>query len=318
MVNSLNIIFAGTPPFAAFILNQLIHSTHTIKAVYTQPDRPKGRGLKLTACPVKLLALEHQLPVFQPASLRDETVLEELKKAAADIMIVVAYGLILPSAILTIPRFGCLNLHASLLPQWRGAAPIQRSILANDQKTGVSVMQMDTGLDTGPVLSQAECEIEATDTAQTLSDKLAQLGSQALIKTLDNWGQSTAVPQDNALATYAHKISKEEAELNWQQSALELSLKIRAFNPWPIAFTQHGSHSVRIWEASIVDTPTQKKPGFILQLSKEGIDVATGQGILRIKQMQFPGEKVLPVRDILNAKRQDFEANPFFGIPNPL
>jgi methionyl-tRNA formyltransferase len=301
-----SIIFAGTPVFSVKTLMALINSGHDIKAVYTQPDRPSGRGRKLTASPVKELALEKQIPVYQPVSLRDENEQKKLASLEADVMIVVAYGLLLPLPILQAPKYGCINVHASLLPCWRGAAPIQRAILAGDTKTGVTIMQMDKGLDTGDMLYHLECPIFSSDTSAILHDRLAELGAEALLKTLDNLSEITPEKQNDQLKTYAEKISKDEAKLDWNCSAAELDRKIRAFNPWPVAETMCDGHVVRIWQAENLQQTTHAEPGEILQVSKQGIDIATGNGILRLLKMQLPGGKPLPMVDILNARSQLF------------
>lgn len=299
---SFNIIFAGTPEFAATTLQALIHSPHTIKAVYTQPDRPAGRGRKLTPSPVKQLALQHDFPVYQPLTLRDAEEQKKLADLQADLMIVVAYGLLLPKPVLDAPKFGCLNVHASLLPRWRGAAPIQRAILAGDTTTGITIMQMDEGLDTGAMLHTIECPIHADDTSEKLHDRLAELGAKALLDTLENFSSMTPIQQDNTLATYAHKIKKEEAELDWNLSAEELERKVRAYNPWPIAFFD----GIRVWEATAQKENTTAQPGTIVQASAQGIDVATSRGTLRLLKLQLPGGKVLSVADILNARKSEF------------
>ena len=241
MSTPLNIIFAGTPHFAAEHLAALINSEHNIVAVYCPPDKPAGRGKKLTACATKQLALEHGITVEQPVNFKEASAQEILANYQADLMVVVAYGLLLPEVILNAPRLGCINVHGSLLPDWRGAAPIQRSLEAGDAKTGVTIMQMDKGLDTGDMILKAECPIEITDTSASLYEKLAQIGPKALIETIELMSQPTYqasehnTPQDNALATYAHKLEKSEAELNWQLSANKLHRKVRAYNPWPVA-----------------------------------------------------------------------------------
>lgn len=303
-MTTFNIIFAGTPDFAAVSLNALIHSDHHIKAVYTQPDRPAGRGRHLTASPVKELALKHQLPIYQPLSLKDKEEQQRLANLSADVMIVVAYGLLLPKPILDAPKLGCINVHASLLPRWRGAAPIQRSILAGDAQTGITIMQMNEGLDTGPMLYKVECAISANDTSATLHDKLAELGATALLETLSRLTEIKAEKQNEASATYAQKIKKEEALLDWHHSAVELERKIRAFNPWPVAFIQN---NIRIWEAKAIEKEIgDVQPGTILQASAVGIDVATGKGILRLLKLQLPGGKTLAVADILNSRKEEF------------
>lgn len=303
-MKSLKIIFAGTPSFAATALQALLKSHHHIVAVYTQPDRPKGRGQKLTASPVKELALHYKLPVYQPDTLRNQQ--EELRSLNADIMVVAAYGLLLPADVLTIPRLGCINIHASLLPRWRGAAPIQRAILAGDKETGITIMQMEQGLDTGPMLLQAICPIDDNDTTGTLHDKLADLGAKTLLKTLE---QETFHPQiqDAARVTYAHKITKQEAQIHWQQSADEIDRQIRAFNPSPVTHTTLDNMTVRIWQAEKSGF-TQKSchPGEILQMNALGIQVATGQGMLRLLKLQLPGGKIVSAADICNAQNHLF------------
>lgn len=303
MAAGLKIIFAGTPEFAAASLTALLDSEHEVIAVYTQPDRPAGRGRKLAASPVKALALEHHLPVLQPVSLRDEAVQQELAALNADVMIVVAYGLILPEPVLAAPRLGCINVHASLLPRWRGAAPIQRAIMAGDAETGVTIMQMDKGLDTGDMLHIVRCPIEPTDTAEILHDRLAGLGSAALLDTLEMIAKGNAQPegQDDAQANYAEKLQKAEALIDWQQSAEQLSRTVRAFNPWPVAFTRFDEKNLRIWLAEALPDSTDATPGTVLAESRDGIDVATGDGILRVQQLQMPGGKALSAEQFLNA-----------------
>lgn len=312
----LNIIFAGTPDFAAVTLNALLQSEHTVTAVYTQPDRPAGRGRKLTESPVKQLALQHQIPVYQPQTLRNPDEQKKLAQLNTDLMVVVAYGLILPLPVLQAPRFGCINVHASLLPRFRGAAPIQRAILAGDAKTGVTIMQMDEGLDTGDMLYKVECPIESRDTSQILHDRLAKLGSEALLVTLERLIHQGLHPekQDESHATYAQKISKEESELDWSLSAREIDRKIRAFNPWPIAQTHLDGQVLRIWQATVIEKSCASKlPGEILQSNSEGIDVATGDGVLQIQKMQLSGGRVLSVSEILNSRRDDFLPTRVFG-----
>lgn len=299
----MRIIFAGTPDFAAETLKALLATDHEICAVYTQPDRPAGRGRKLTPSPVKELAQAHQIPVEQPLNFKTEDSLRTLQSYAADLMIVVAYGLLLPQKVLDTPRLGCINVHASLLPRWRGAAPIQRAILAGDTETGVDIMKMEAGLDTGPVLLEARCAINDTDTAQMLHDRLAELGAQALVESLVDIETRllNARPQDDSQSTYAAKLQKQEAEINWQQPAKQILRQIHAFNPWPVAQTRWRGDTMRIWLAEMADQQVQAGPGEIVNISKQGIDVATGEGCLRITQLQVPGKRAMSVQDFLNA-----------------
>jgi len=295
------IIFAGTPEFSIPCLAALLDSKHEICAVYTQPDRPAGRGQKLHASPVKTLALQHNIPVYQPSSLKSLKIQNEIKLLHADIMIVVAYGLLLPKAVLEIPRLGCVNIHASLLPRWRGAAPIQRALLAGDRKTGISLMKIGTGLDTGDVFKQSLCDISDDETGQSLHDKLSTLGAQVLIETIDSIEDLTAIPQNDELATYAHKLEKSEAQLDWQQSAVQLDRKIRAFNPWPVAQTEIRGEKLRIWAAQVLAEKTTQTAGTLVRCQRSGIDVATGDGVLRLLTVQKAGKRAMPVHDFLNA-----------------
>ena len=308
MAHGLKILFAGTPEFAAVTLQALLDSAHQVVAVYTQPDRPAGRGRKLSASPVKQLAEQHNIPVMQPQTLRDAEAQQALAAWDADLMVVVAYGLILPQAVLDAPRLGCINVHASLLPRWRGAAPIQRAILAGDRETGVTIMQMDAGLDTGDMLHIARCPITPQDTAQTLHDRLAKLGAQALLKTLGQLacGAARPEPQDDSQANYAEKLQKAEARLDWRQPAEQLARQVRAFNPWPVAFTPlsgdtKAGENLRVWLAQPLALVAQAAPGEVVAESKEGIDVAAGEGVLRITQLQLPGGKPLSAAQFLTA-----------------
>lgn len=304
----LKIIFAGTPDFAARHLDALLASEHQVVAVFTQPDRPAGRGNKLTPSPVKVLAQSNNIPVFQPKSLRPEESQQLVANLQADIMVVVAYGLILPKAVLDMPRLGCINVHGSLLPRWRGAAPIQRALWAGDNETGVTIMQMDVGLDTGDMLYKLACPVTAEDTSATLYNKLAQLGPQGLLDTLSQLADGRAHPekQDEALANYAEKLSKEEARLNWQLPAMQLERCIRAFNPWPMSFFNIDDQPIKVWQASVLPH-ADKQPGEIIQADKQGIQIATAEGVLNLLQLQPAGKKPMSAQDLLNSRREWFE-----------
>ncbi|MBY7984756.1 methionyl-tRNA formyltransferase [Vibrio fluvialis] len=309
MSQSLRIVFAGTPDFAARHLAALLSSEHEVIAVYTQPDRPAGRGKKLTASPVKNLALEHNIPVYQPENFKSDEAKQELSALNADIMVVVAYGLLLPKAVLDTPKLGCINVHGSILPRWRGAAPIQRSIWAGDSETGVTIMQMDVGLDTGDMLKIATLPIEASDTSGSMYDKLAELGPQALVECLSDIAQGTAVAvkQDDALANYAQKLSKEEAKIDWTLSAQAIERCVRAFNPWPMSHFAVADNQIKVWQARVEAGSSKQAAGTILKADKTGIYVATGAEILVLESLQIPGKKALPVQDILNARASWFE-----------
>ncbi|MFM2477081.1 methionyl-tRNA formyltransferase [Celerinatantimonas sp. MCCC 1A17872] len=304
----LRIVFAGTPDFAARHLSALIDSPFEVVAVYTQPDRPAGRGKKLTASAVKQLAQEHQLTVYQPQSLRSEDAQQQLRELNADLMVVVAYGVILPKAVLETPKYGCINVHGSLLPRWRGAAPIQRAIWAGDAKTGVTIMQMDEGLDTGDMLHQASLEIEPSDTSASLYEKLAQIGPQALLEALDKLaaGSLIAEPQDEAQTCYAKKLSKAEAQINWQDSAAHIERCTRAFNPWPMSYFHHHDVDIKVHKASVVALDEAAAPGTIVSADKHGIVVATQEQALKLEVLQLPGKKALGVVDLLNARKDWF------------
>lgn len=307
--SALRIVFAGTPAFAAVALQALLDSPHEIIAVYTQPDRPAGRGQQLTASPVKTLAMAANVPVMQPATLKDLTVQAEFAALKPDVLVVAAYGLIIPDAILKIPSHGGINIHPSLLPRWRGAAPIQRTLFAGDRTTGVTIMQMDAGLDTGPMILQTHYDIAPTETTATLHDVLADQGAKALIEVLNAEAASPLPrqPQDNAAATYADKISKSEALLNWALPATVLDAHIRAFNPWPVAFTHWQGETLRVWQATPINETTTLAPGTLIRASAEGIDVAAGEGsVLRLLSLQWPGGKALSVRDFYHTKQQQF------------
>jgi len=301
----MRVIFAGTPEFSVPTLQALIDSPHDIVAVLTQPDRPAGRGRQLQQSPVKALALQHELLVFQPSSLKDDVSQQMLRALEVDCLVVVAYGLLLPKTVLDIPVHGCINVHASLLPRWRGASPIQQAILAGDTETGVTTMHMDVGLDTGDMLIKKTCAIEPMDDAQHVHDKLSALGATALIETLTAIENKTLTPekQDDALATHAPKISKEMGRLDWNKPAKELALQVRAFIPWPVCFTGINDEVVRVWQAQALDQETTT-PGDVINYSADGIDIATTEGILRLLQVQLPGKRALHVKEVYNAKRE--------------
>lgn len=302
-MSALNIVFAGTPEFGLPCLDALACATHRVSAIYTQPDRPAGRGRHLQPSAVKTWALAHAIPVYQPVNFKTPEAREELAALQPDLMVVIAYGLLLPPSVLSIPRLGCINVHASLLPRWRGASPIQQAILQGDEKTGVTIMQMDTGLDTGACLTTATCSIDKQETAASLHDKLAQLAPAPLLTTIAALAQGTAVatPQDASHATYAPKITKLDANINWQAEAITIERQIRAFTPWPIAYTQLGDTLLRIHQAQCIEGNTQAAPGTIISINKEEMLVATGKGLLQVHKLQFAGSKVITVNDWINA-----------------
>ncbi len=285
----MRIIFAGTPPFAAAALNALADAGHDIALVLTQPDRPAGRGMKLTPSAVKQTALTRGLPVSQPVSLKTPEAQDELRAADADVMVVAAYGLILPQAVLDLPRFGCLNIHASLLPRWRGAAPIQRAILAGDAETGITIMQMDAGLDTGAMLSKTVVPIRDDDTAASLHDVLAAAGASAIVAALANYATLVPAAQDDAQATYAAKLSKDEAQLDWHQPADVLARAVRAYNPAPGAWTLLDGAPLKVWAGATA--PGAGDPGTVLRSDAEGLVVACGGGALALREIQPAGGK---------------------------
>lgn len=303
MNNALRIVFAGTAAFAVPALQRLSRAPQCLVGVYTQPDRPAGRGRRLHSSPVKVAAQACNLPVYQPASLRSTPTQAELAALAPDLVIVAAYGLILPPQVLAIPPLGCLNIHASLLPRWRGAAPIQRAIIAGDSRTGITLMRMDAGLDTGAILTQHECTINADDTAGDIHDRLAALGAELIAATLPRWvaGEIEPRAQDPAQATYAAKLHKEEAVIDWQHPAAEIARRIRAFNPWPVAYTHHHGHVLRVWLAqALTATPAAAAAGDVVEIGAAGIDVATGEGLLRIEELQIPGRQRQRAKEFLN------------------
>lgn len=299
---SLKIIYAGTPDFSVAALAALQQSEHDIVAVYTQPDRPSGRGKKLTASPVKEFALQHGLQVFQPNTLKSDDALEQLQQLNADVMVVTAYGLILPKAILDSFQFGCVNIHASLLPRWRGAAPIQRAIEAGDAETGVTFMQMDEGLDTGDMLLSKSIAISALSTAETLHDELMTLGADHIVSVLNDLEQdaSQATKQDDNLSTYAHKMTKAEGQIDWAQSAAIIDRKIRAFYPWPGSVAIKKNESIKIHRASL--SKQQGKAGEIIKHDQHGLLVACGEDSILVEQLQIPGKKRVYAKDLANSK----------------
>ncbi|OHX34576.1 methionyl-tRNA formyltransferase [Methylomonas sp. LWB] len=302
----MNIVFAGTPDFAVPTLQALIASRHRVVAVYTQPDRPAGRGRKLTASPIKALALEHAIPVHQPENFKQVGAIQALATLQPDLLVVVAYGLILPQAVLDIPKFGSINVHGSLLPRWRGAAPIHRAVMAGDAETGITIMKVVKKLDAGDMLYKAVCPIGPTSTSSELHDHLALLGAEGLVTVVDQIasGNVVAEPQDEALVTYAHKLEKAEAILDWSESADALDRKIRGLNAWPVAQTSFDDQVLRVWRAAVGTRPVGGPPGSV-DCSEHALDVATGAGTLRLLEVQLPGGKRLSARDFLNAHPAD-------------
>ncbi|MBA1275678.1 methionyl-tRNA formyltransferase [Stutzerimonas azotifigens] len=309
----MRIVFAGTPEFAAQHLQALLDAGQQVVAVYTQPDRPAGRGQKLMPSPVKQLAVNHSIEVRQPATLRDPAAQAELASLQADLMVVVAYGLILPQVVLDTPRLGCINSHASLLPRWRGAAPIQRAIEAGDAQSGVTVMQMEAGLDTGPMLLKVNTPITAEDTGGSLHDRLATLGAQAVVEAVHALAAGTLIgePQDDSLSTYARKLSKEEALLDWSRPAAELERQIRAFNPWPLCHSNLKGESLKIHAARLGQG--MGAPGTLLEASRDGLLVACGEGALLLTRLQLPGGKPLAFGDLYNSRREQFALGAVLG-----
>ncbi len=312
----MRIVFAGTPQFAAAHLSALLAAGHQIVGVLTQPDRPAGRGQKLTPSPVKVLAEQHALPLAQPKSLRNSEAQQALAAWQPELLVVVAYGLILPRAVLELPRYGCINVHGSLLPRWRGAAPIQRAIEAGDQQTGITIMQMDEGLDTGAMLLKRSCLIQPDDNSNTLFERLAELGPQALLEalTLLAQGDLPSEPQDHSRATYAHKLSKEEAQLDWRQPAAVLERRIRAFSPWPGASLTLNGEPIKVLSAQLATG--QGPAGHILAVTAEGLEIACGEGSLRLSLLQLAGKKPQNLAAILNGHPQLFQPGQQLSIPN--
>ncbi len=308
----MKIAFAGTPEFAVPSLQALIDSEHEVVAVWTQPDRPAGRGKKLTPSPVKLLAESHGIAVYQPASLRGSEAQQQMADLGLDCLVVAAYGLILPQAVLSLPTYGCINVHASILPQWRGAAPIQAAILAGDAETGVTIMQMDVGLDTGDMLLISKIVIGANQTAGELTDRLAQIGASALSDALVDLPalQQQAVKQDDALSSHAGKITKQQAQIDWQDTAEQISRQVRAYNPWPVAYTHLNDERLRLWQAHVVEqASSDATPGTVITSNAEALHVATGEGVLAVTELQMPGKRRQAVTDFLNAHQSLQQAN---------
>lgn len=296
----MKIIFAGTPTFAAKSLEAILKQGHQVIAVYTQPDRPAGRGKKLVKSDVKLVAEAYNIPVYQPEKLTNEEDQAVFSALKPDLMIVAAYGLLLPPAILDIPKYGCINIHASLLPRWRGAAPIQRAIQAGDTETGITIMQMDVGLDTGDMLIKLSTPIEANETASSLHDRLADLGANAILEYLKEYKSLTPEKQDNTLACYAKKLSKQEAQINWHETAAQIDKNIRAFNPVPVAFFELEDMRIRVFEGQHTQYIGTEAPGTILIKDKHGILVKSGEDAYLIKVLQLPGSKAMPVDAFVN------------------
>lgn len=302
-MQALRIIFAGTPDFAAPALAALIEAGHKIVLVLTQPDRPSGRGMKLKASPLKELALQHGIEVFQPETLKDASVQLRIEEAKADVMIVAAYGLIIPTNVLNMPRLGCYNIHASLLPRWRGAAPIQRSLLAGDKETGVTIMEVVPALDAGAMISKGIVTITELDTAQTLHDALAKTGAELMVQAMEKLSKNGALdstPQDESLVTYAEKLQKSEATIDWNKSADAISKQVRAFNPFPVATAILNGEVCRIWMAT--KKPGKGRAGEVIA-TNETIDVACGEDVLCIHELQLPGGKRLKAREFLTGRQ---------------
>ncbi len=314
--DGLRVLYAGTPSFAAAHLQSLLESHHDIIGVYTQPDRPAGRGKKLRISPVKALAQSAGMEIFQPESFRTPGAVRQLVELGADVMIVVAYGLILPQEVLSAPRFGCINVHASLLPKWRGAAPIQRAIEAGDTETGITIVQMNAGLDTGDMLKRVGCPIQNTDTAGDLESRLIETGTSAMLQVLNDVGADrlVPVPQDDSLATYAHKISQQDAVIDWTETAQQLDRQIRAFAPNPVCFSQLGGQRIKIHSVQVLEQHSAGIPGEIVQASAAGIDVQTAQGTVRILKLQMPGKKMLICGAVLRGNASLFAPGQRFAL----
>ncbi|WP_020482936.1 methionyl-tRNA formyltransferase [Methylomonas sp. MK1] len=302
----MKIVFAGTPDFAVPTLQALLDSRHQVCAVYTQPDRPAGRGRKLTASPIKELAISANIPVYQPENFKSPESIAQLASLNADLMVVVAYGLILPQAVLDIPKQGCINVHGSLLPRWRGAAPIHRAVMAGDDKTGITIMKVVKKLDAGDMLYKAECPISADATSSSLHDQLAHMGAEGLVKVVEQIanGSLQAEPQDETLVTYAHKLEKQESNLDWQNSAVQLDRQVRGLNAWPVAQTLYQGQVLRVWRSQVLDKTAEQAPGTV-SCAEHALDVATGDGVLRLLEVQLPGGKRIAGKDFMNAHPAD-------------
>jgi methionyl-tRNA formyltransferase len=311
----LRIIFAGTPPIAATVLSAILKTPHQVVAVLTQPDRPAGRGRKLQASAVKEVAQANELPIYQPTSLKENhQIIEMLAAYNADAIIVLGYGLLLPPEVISLTRLGCINYHVSLLPRWRGASPITQAILHGDQKSGISIMQIDQGLDSGPILAQFQCDITKEETTESLTEKLALLGAQQTAFVLDSLEKNelTPVAQDTTKVTYAKKITKEEAQIDWHLSAAEIAYKVRAFNPWPVAFSHYNDLVIRIWSAYPLMEKTTAAPGTLIKKSETGFDVATADGILRLTEVQLPGKSRIQCSELFKTAHPLFQEQGLF------
>lgn len=303
----MKIIFCGTPDFSVPPLECLVASEHEVVAVFTQPDKPKGRGQKEQKTPVKLAAEAHNIPVFQPSDMKNEVTQQLIASFQADLMVVVAYGLIIPQAVLDMPKHGCWNIHASILPRWRGAAPIHRALLAGDQTTGISIMQMEAGLDTGPVFRIYPTAIEADDTGQSLHDRLSEMGGMAImdcIEALEQGSLDQPTTQNSDLATYAHKLTKSESAINWQQSATVIERQIRAFNPWPGSQCEIADQPLKIWQAHVVPGQSDHAPGQIAQADKKNLVIQCGTDQLALTEIQKPGKKRMPIAAFMGNQKQ--------------